>query len=312
MPKIITVTFNPAIDKSTSVPVLMPEKKLRCGDPVFEPGGGGINVARAIKKLGGEATAFYLAGGYAGQAFVDLLKAEGVESVVTPIAGNTRENFIVLESASGQQYRFGMPGPEISETEWRDCLNRLELAKDADMIVVSGSLPKGVPDDVYLMIGAIAQRNNARLIIDTSGAALKKAVQAGVYLLKPNLGELASLVGKEDIDIELVDDAAREVIRSGQCEVVVVSMGAAGAMVVTKDIAEHIFPPAVRIKSTVGAGDSMVAGMVWSIAQNKSIQDAVRYGVACGTAATMNEGTALCRKKDADHLFTLMKSRNVI
>ena len=312
MPKIITVTFNPAIDKSTTVPVLMPEKKLRCGDPVFEPGGGGINVARAIKKLGGVATAFYLAGGYAGQAFVDLLKAEGVESVVTPIAGNTRENFIVLESASGQQYRFGMPGPEIAEAEWRDCLNRLELAKDADMIVVSGSLPKGVPDDVYLMIGAIAQRNNARLIIDTSGAALKKAVQAGVYLLKPNLGELASLVGKEDIDIELVDDAAREVIRSGQCEVVVVSMGAAGAMVVTKDIAEHIFPPVVKIKSTVGAGDSMVAGMVWSIAQNKSIQDAVRYGVACGTAATMNEGTALCRKKDADHLFTLMKSRNVI
>ncbi|MCM5528651.1 1-phosphofructokinase family hexose kinase [Parasegetibacter sp. NRK P23] len=312
MPKIITVTFNPAIDKSTTVPVLMPEKKLRCGDPVFEPGGGGINVARAIKKLGGEATAFYLAGGYAGQAFVDLLKAEGVESVVTPIAGNTRENFIVLESASGQQYRFGMPGPEISETEWRDCLNGLELAKDADIIVVSGSLPKGVPDDVYLMIGAIAQRNKARLIIDTSGDALKKTVQAGVYLLKPNLGELASLVEKDDLDIELVDDAAREVIRSGHCEVMVVSMGAAGAMVVTKDIAEHIFPPAVKIKSTVGAGDSMVAGMVWSIAQNRSIQDAVRYGVACGTAATMNEGTALCRKKDADHLFTLMKSRNVL
>lgn len=312
MPKIITVTFNPAIDKSTTVPVLMPEKKLRCADPVFEPGGGGINVARAIKKLGGEATAFYLAGGYAGQAFVELLKEEGVESVVTPIAGNTRENFIVLESASGQQYRFGMPGPEIAEAEWRDCLNRLELAKDADMVVVSGSLPKGVPDDVYLMIGAIAQRNKARLIIDTSGDALKKAVQAGVYLLKPNLGELASLVGKEDIDIELVDDAAREVIISGQCEVVVVSMGAAGAMVVTKDIAEHILPPAVKIKSTVGAGDSMVAGMVWSITQNKSIQDAVRYGVACGTAATMNEGTALCRKKDADHLFTLMKSRNVL
>ncbi|HLG41257.1 MAG TPA: PfkB family carbohydrate kinase [Chitinophagaceae bacterium] len=133
---------------------------------------------------------------------------------------------------------------------------------------------------------------------------MKQTVQAGVYLIKPNLGELSSLIGKEELNIELVDDAAREVINKWKCEVVVVSMG---AMLVTKDLAMHILPPAVKIKSTVGAGDSMVAGIVLSLSQNKSLIEAARYGVACGTAATMNPGTELCRKEDADHLYKLIR-----
>src|SRR5688572_3682142 len=262
MSKIITITFNPAIDKSTTVPALIPEKKLKCNTPVYEPGGGGINVARAIKKLGGTATAIYMAGGYTGNAFTQLLNKEGIDSIVAEIKDNTRENLIVVDSSTNQQYRFGMPGPSILESELEQCLAHIENVRDAGYIIVSGALTQGVPASVYLRIASIAQKINARLIVDTSGDPLKEAVQAGLYLIKPNLGELSSLVGKEDLHIERVDDAAREVINKGKCEVVVVSMGAAGAMLVTRDLVKHIMPPAVKTKSTVGAGDSMLAGIV--------------------------------------------------
>ena len=309
MPAIITVTFNPAIDKSTSVPVLIPEKKLKCALPVYEPGGGGINVARAIKKLGGEATAIYLAGGCTGKTFTQLLTDESVDSIVTATKESTRENLIVLDTASNLQYRFGMPGQEISEPEWQQCLQSIEQITDVEYIVASGSLSPGIPTDIFARIALIARKKNARLIVDTSGEALKEAVAAGVYLIKPNLGELSMLLGKEELNIELVDDAAKEVIEKGNCEVVVVSMGPAGAMLVTKELALQIMPPAVKRKSTVGAGDSMVAGIVLSLTRNKSLTEAVQYGVACGTAATMNPGTELCKKEDAEHLYKLIKNK---
>lgn len=309
MPAIITVTFNPAIDKSTSVPVLIPEKKLKCAAPVFEPGGGGINVARAVKKLGGEAVAVYLAGGYTGKAFTQLLMDEGVESIITETRENTRENLVVLEKASNQQYRFGMPGPKIAASEWQECLTRIENIPGVEYIVASGSLPEGVPKDIFARIALIARKKNAKLIVDTSGEALKLAVQEGIYLIKPNLGELSSLVGKEELKIELVNELAREVIDKGKCEVVVVSMGAVGAMLVTKELALQIIPPEVTRQSTVGAGDSMVAGMVLGLVRNTTLTEAVQYGVACGTAATMNPGTELCRKEDADYLYKLIQNK---
>jgi 6-phosphofructokinase 2 len=190
MNSIITITFNPAIDKSTTVPVLIPERKLNCTNPVYEPGGGGINVARAIQKLGGTATAVYMAGGYTGKAFTELVNKEGINSIVTEIKDDTRENLVVLEKETNQQYRFGMPGPFIDELEWQQCLTNIENIKEADFIVVSGALPRGVPISIYAKIASIASSKNAKLFVDTSGDALKEAVQAGVYLIKPNLGEL--------------------------------------------------------------------------------------------------------------------------
>ena len=311
MAAIVTVTFNPAIDKLTSVPVLMPEKKLKCSAPVFEAGGGGVNVARAIKKLGGNATALFIAGGHTGRFFCQLLNEEGVESIVTETEGYTRENLIVLETASNQQFRFGMPGPHIRENEWQQVLSNIEKLSGMDYLVASGSLPPGVPTDIFARIAWISKKKNARLIVDTSGDALKQAVQEGVYLIKPNLGELSSLAGKNELQIESVEDEAREVIGTGKCEVVVVSMGPTGAMLVTRDLVQQIIPPAVKRRSTVGAGDSMVAGIVMYLAQNKSITEAVQYGVACGTAATMNPGTTLCIKEDVERLYRSIQGKPI-
>ena len=308
MPSIITITFSPCIDKSTSVAALIPEKKLKCKPPKLEPGGGGINVARAIIKLGGEATAIFPSGGYTGKYFNHLMEQERVPSIIIESANETRENIIVLDESTNNQFRFGMPGTELSESEWKQCLKAVEKISNAGFIIASGSLPPGVPPDIYARLAKIAKGINAKFIVDTSGEALKQAADEGVYLLKPNLGELSSLAGKKELLPDEVKDIAAGIIEKGNCEVMVVSMGASGAMLVTNKMAEIITPPAVIKKSTVGAGDSMVAGIIFFLSEGRSLVEAVQYGAACGTAATMNPGTELCKKEDADALYESIRT----
>ena len=236
-----------------------------------------------------------------------MLENEAVPSVIIYTEHETRENIIVLEESTNHQFRFGMPGTELKETEWKKILQVMEETKDARFIVASGSLPPGVPEDIFARVGAIAKKKNAKFIADTSGDALKYAVNEGVFLLKPNLGELSSLVNKDYLQPDEISSAARQIVETGNCEVVVVSMGKEGAMLVTKDIAKQIRSPEVEKKSTVGAGDSMVAGIVLSLARNKNLVEAVQYGIACGTAATMNEGTGLCKLKDVIKLSEIIQ-----
>jgi 6-phosphofructokinase 2 len=162
-------------------------------------------------------------------------------------------------------------------------------------------------DDFYEKVAAVSRKIGSKLVIDTSGEPLKRAIDEGVYLLKPNVGELAKMVGVEALEIDEVDEAAREIIAKGGCEIVVVSLGPQGAVLVTKDICEHIPAPSVTKKSTVGAGDSMVGGMVWALSEGKSVQEMLRWGVACGSAATMNEGTQLFKTEDAKRLFVWLQ-----
>jgi 6-phosphofructokinase 2 len=309
MPKIVTITYSPCIDKSTSVPSIFPDKKLRCSLPKLEPGGGGINVARAIKKIGGEAIAIFPSGGYTGKYFNYLLEKENISSVIIETSSETRENIIVLDESTNNQYRFGMPGTSLSENEWKQSLCAVEKINDTEFIIASGSLPPGVPLDIYARLAKIARNNNSKFIVDTSGEALKQAVDEGVYLLKPSIGELCALVDKKHLLQAEVKEVASGIIAKGKCEVIVVSMGEQGAMLVTGEVAEIISPPAVIKKSTVGAGDSMLGGIVFFLSEGKSLLEAVQYGVACGTAATMNAGTELCRKVDADRLFSLINGR---
>ena len=306
MSSIVTITFSPCIDKSTSVAALLPEKKLKCTTPKLEPGGGGINVARAIKKLGGEATAIFPSGGYTGKYFNHMLQQENIPSIIIETAGETRENIIVLDEFTNNQYRFGMPGAPLSQKEWKECLEALKGINNIQFIIATGSLPPGVPSSIFAQLGKIAKAKGAKYIVDTSGDALSYAANEGVYLLKPNLGELSTLAGVKHIDIDKVETIAKEIIRGKKCEVIVVSLGAGGALMVTATATYKAVPPKVNRKSTVGAGDSMVAGMVYSLSAGKSLEQSLYYGVACGTASTMNPGTELCKKKDADFLYTLI------
>lgn len=303
MNPIITITFSPCIDKSTSVHSLVPEKKLRCSTPKLDPGGGGINVARAIKKLGGEATAIFPSGGYTGKFFNHLMEKENIRSVIIETTHETRENIIVVDQSNNNQYRFGMPGTTLSEAEWQHCVKAVEDACHGGFLVASGSIPPGVPQDIYSRLAKIARTKNAKFVVDSSGDALRNAVKEGVYLLKPNLGELSSLAGLKWIDADKAGEIGRHLIEKFHCEIIVVSMGADGAMLVTAKDLFRVKTPKVERKSTVGAGDSMVAGIVFSLANGKNLKDALAYGVACGTAATLNPGTELCKKEDADRLY---------
>ena len=304
MTPIITITLNPAIDKSTSITSLAAGKKLRCSPPNFEPGGGGVNVSRAIHKLGGEATAIYFAGGYTGEFYKQLLEREQISSITVKTKNHLRENLIVFDCSSCVQYRFTMPGPYIYEQEWKEMLTTIKEHDRADFLVVSGSLPPGVPEDILATISVIAKRNNIKLIVDSSGKALQKAVAEGVYLMKPNLHELAELTGKNLVSLDEAISAAKTIIDKGKTEIMVVSLGAEGALLVTETISRHFLAPKVKIKSTVGAGDSMLAGIVYSLNRNKTIEEAVQFGVLCGTAATMNPGTSLCDLKSIESLLS--------
>jgi len=311
MKKIVSFTMNPAIDKSSSVEHVIAERKLYCKPPRFEPGGGGVNVSRAIKKLGGDSVLLYPAGGYTGNRLKDLLEEEGITHRPVPIGGTTRESLVVLEEFTGQQFRFGMPGPVLKNEEWERCLQELSAIRpQPDYLVASGSLPPGVPPDFYGRVARIGKDHGAKVIIDTSGDALKRALQEGVCLIKPNYREFRDLVGEDMKEESQIEAEAVKMVKSGRCEILVISLGAAGALIVSEEVVEHIRPPTVPIVSKVGAGDSMVAGTVLSLARGQTPRDAVLFGIAAGAAAVMTPGTELCRREDTERLYAKMLSES--
>lgn len=303
MASIVTVTFSPCIDKSTSIHSLIPEKKLQCSTPRLEPGGGGINVARVIHKLGGDVIAVFPSGGYTGKYFNHLLEKENVPSIIVETENETRENIIVLDESSNNQYRFGMPGTALKEAEWKKCLQAIEEISNAEFIVASGSLPPGLPSNIFALLSNTAKKKNAKFIADTSGDALKEAASTGAYLLKPNIGELASLAGVPNIEAGETEAVAKKILQQYPVEILVVSAGSEGAMLFTKNESYKVKAPPVQRKSTVGAGDSMVAGIIYSLSKKTTLKQALQYGVACGTAATINAGTELCKPADVEILY---------
>ncbi len=306
--KILTLTMNPTIDINSQVDRVKPDKKLRCKQPQYQPGGGGLNVSRAIRKLGGSSEAVYLSGGANGKLLGQLLEQEGIVHSQVVIENLTRESFHIRETSGNQQFRFTMPGPEVLKEEWEKCLQQIQTKKSKpDYIVASGSLPPGVPNDFYARLAQISKNHQIQIILDTTGEPLRMAVEEGVFLIKPNMREVKDLIGKDvENEIEL-KKVAVDILKQGNSEVIVISLGAGGAFVVTSDKCEHLRSPTVPIKSKVGAGDSMIAGIVLALPRGKKLIDAVKYGVAAGAAAVMTPGTELCRLDDVENIYQQMK-----
>ncbi|MEO7160232.1 MAG: 1-phosphofructokinase family hexose kinase [Polaromonas sp.] len=303
MTDILTVTMNPALDVSTSTDKVMDTHKLRCTAPIFHPGGGGINVARVVHRLGGDCLALYLAGGGNGQRLRQLLDQEQVRSHCIAIAGETRESFSVHEISSGRDFRFVLPGPALTPGEWQAGLDYLS-AIDAPprYLVASGGLPPDVPVDFYVRLARLAKARGSRVVLDTSGAALAAALAQGVYLVKPSLRELRELTGLP-LDTGLQQrEAAQQIIRDGQAEVVALSLGEDGALLVTADRALRARSLPVPVASSIGAGDSFVGGLVWALNRHEALEQAFRYGMAAGAAALLAPGTALCQAADVERL----------
>lgn len=300
---IATLTLNPALDVTTCTEKVRPGHKLRCSAPRFDPGGGGINVARVVTHLGGAATAVFPTGGPAGAMIVQLLEAQKVPIAPVPIAGATRESFTVDEGRPGDQYRFVLPGPELSQAEQAALIDALFAVPDVSYIVVSGSLPPGCDPEIFKRIGARCRETGIKLVIDTSGPALAACEGAGAWLIKPSLREVADLLGRTMASETDEAAAGRALFDRGFAEWVVISLAERGALLVGKDKALRLPAIPVEAQGTVGAGDSMVAAITVASEQGKPIEDALRYGIAAGAATLMTPATELARKEDVDRLY---------
>ncbi|MEX0289884.1 MAG: 1-phosphofructokinase family hexose kinase [Flavobacteriaceae bacterium] len=312
MRKIVTLTVNPAIDKSTFIEGIKPFNKLRCQESTYEPGGGGINVSKVLKELGGTSLCMYMAGGPTGTHLKEMLADLDILQQLIPIAGRVRENLSVTDTLNNQTYRFGMPGPTVMENEWKNVLGHLEaILLEGDILVASGSICSGMPTNFFAQVAKIAHEKKVKYILDTNGEALVKGAEAGVYLLKPNLGELATLCGVQTIPFLELESMAKAYLQNNPCELMIVSLGAQGAVMVTKEQVEYIAAPIVYRKNNNRAGDSMVAGMVFAMTQGKTISEMAQYGVACGTAAIMTEGSQPCRIKDVEELYQWIQANSL-
>jgi len=304
MPAILTITLNPALDVWTSTARVEPTHKLRCAAAQIHPGGGGINVARVLQRLGADCLALFAAGGETGNVLRRMLAKEQVPGHCIPIAGETRESFTAHETNTGRDFRFVLPGPELAAGEWQACLDFvLSCAPVPRFIVASGSLPPGVPVDFYARLARIARSRGARFVLDASGPALAAALAEGVYLAKPSLGELRQLTGAPLETEAQWRAAAAGLVSEGRAQIVALSLGEQGALLVAKEGALRAPAVAVSVSSTVGAGDSFLAGLVHALDRGETLKEALRRAVAAGAAALLSEGTALGRAEDIETLL---------
>jgi 6-phosphofructokinase 2 len=304
MPRITTLTVNPAVDISWEVEDMVPIRKLRSSSGTVFPGGGGINVSRVISILGGESTAVLTRGGLTGTLLTELLDDLGLNlnRRVVKIQGYTRLVATIFERSSAQEFRVTPPGPELSEGEWRAFLDTVAKI-GGEYVVCTGSLPRGVPSDFYARIAATAKEHGGKVILDTSGRALFDALNEGVYVVKPNQRELENLVGRKVSSPKDQEEMVQRIVTDGKAEIVALTLGAEGALLAWKEGVKRLPSPRVEVKSAVGAGDSFVGGLTYALAGGRSIEEAFTLAVAAGAATVMTAGTELCRKEDVDRLY---------
>lgn len=303
MKSIATLTMNPTIDVSYDVGKVRHTHKMRTDNESYAPGGGGINVARVFVRLGGNARCYYLSGGATGPALDGLIDLHQLVRTRIPITGPTRIASAVLEHETGKEYRFTPQGPRVSEAEWSACLDQLTGA-DCGVMVLSGSLPPGVPADFYARVIRLLRPRGIEIVLDTSGEALAHGIDAGgLLLVKPSQGELQQYVGRPLDGVDAISKAAMGIVEAGKARLVAVTMGHEGAVLARA--AGPVFLPALRIEaaSAVGAGDSFVAGMLHALMTGKDELEAFRFGIASGSAAVLRAGTNLAHPTDITRLL---------
>lgn len=309
MSSILTVTLNPTVDLFCEAEAVRPVRKIRTSGARHDPGGGGINIARVILALGGDAEAVFLGGGPTGAWLDALLEREGVARHGLPIAGDTRVAYAVHERASGFDYRFVPAGPAVSAREIERVIE-IVGSRDAPYVVASGSLPAGAPADSYALMAHIVAERGGRFVLDSSGDGLRVTLQkAPVFLVKPSIGELGQLVGRE-LDEEGARVAAMKLVDEGAAQMVAVTMGAQGALLATAGGVTRTRAPRVVARSAIGAGDSFLGAMVWALSQDWSVKGAFHLGIAAGAAAVLTPGTRLCLPEDIRSLYPMSPDGN--
>lgn len=306
MKQIVTLTLNPSIDGACETDLVRATHKIRTRGDRYDPGGGGINVARVITELGGPTRAVYLAGGATGDVFDALMAEHDLPSRRVPITGHTRVSLTVFEESSGQEFRFVPEGPEVSPGEWLECLSVID-GLDFDWLVISGSSPRGLPAECFVTLTQRARDRGAKVVLDSSGPALKATIEAGgLALIKPSVGELRALTGLPLLDVDEIAEVGREIVESGRAEMVAVTMGHEGAVLSSREATLFRAPPPVPVRSATGAGDSFVGAMTLALAEGRSARAAFLIGMAAGSATVQHPGTGLCRRADVERLHAML------
>jgi 6-phosphofructokinase 2 len=308
---VVTITLSPSVDYSLEVDRLEPEEKLRTLLKETEPGGGGIQVARGLRRLGTRVEAVVTVGGSTGRALFALLENEGLNVRPVWVQPDTRPCFTLFVTSTQENFRLVARAQPITEYEYLPTLNRLrEIETLPPYVVLSGSFPPGVPPEFVHQIAEVTTERQSNLLVDTSGPALRAALDAHVAVLKPSREELAGLVGADPADPAFdVGAAARQVVQGG-VGAVVVSLGGEGAYVHSQagdDVV--ITAPPVEVASTVGAGDSMVAGLVAGLSRGLPLVGSARLGVACGSGTCRHPGSQLFTSDDIHELLPQVSVR---
>lgn len=290
---IYTVTLNPAVDRELTVATLEYDTVLRATHWQVDCGGKGFNVARMLAALGLESVALAFAGGRSGELLRDGLQDLGITTDFVWVEGETRTNVSIVSQAHDHYIKVNEPGPTIAAARQAELLDKIRgLAREGDLWVLAGSLPPGVPPTIYADVIESLRACGARAVLDTSGAALQHGCQAGPYLVKPNAYEAHLLTGLPvDSRAEIVR-AAAAVRRLGPANVVV-SLGKEGALLLEDGLAWIASSPPIEERNPIGAGDSMVGGLVWGLHQELGLKGALRWGVACGAATASLSGTSV-------------------
>lgn len=299
---IYTVTLNPALDRSIEVEKLRSDDANRIEAEKSYAGGKGIDASRVIQVLGGQSRALGFVGGFNGMELEQRLLRQGVPCDFVETRGDTRTNIIIYVRSTGTYTTLNAKGPDVNEVETKELLNKIRELEDMSYMIVSGSIPRGVGDDIYRQIVDIARKKGAFVALDTDGEPLKLGIEAGPSIIKPNIHELGRLMGQEITSTEGALSAANE-LKKKEIDIILVSMGGKGALLVSDSARLLAVPPKITVGSTVGAGDSLLAGFVLAHFQGRRLAECLRFGVAAGAATAMSRGTELCKREDVEALF---------
>ena len=294
---IYTVTLNPSLDTTIEVEELLYDDMNRIEEIRKRPGGKGIDVSRVVKVLGGQSIVLGFVGGYNGMELEGNLLNEGIACDFTKIGEESRTNITIFQRKKKNQTLFGSRQPAISPLEVTEIFNKIKEIPEDSFLVLSGNPPEGVNDNFYAQVSATMRGKNVKVILDADGEALKKGVASSPFLVKPNIHEYGRLVGKNIKDVNKILESAEAL--NSDVGYIVVSMGARGVVGISHGEGHyHVIPPKVKVRSSIGAGDPLVAGLTYSFSQGCSFHDALVTGVACGAASTLNQESGFCLIED--------------
>jgi 6-phosphofructokinase 2 len=303
---IATVTLNPSLDKTVTVDRLIIDEANRWTRMRSDPGGKGINVSRVIHVLGGATIAYSFVGGFDGQAFQQLMEQQGVPFDFTPIRENIRSNFIITNLKTHRQTRIDAPGPYITAGELDRLIDKvMRIEPPPEYLVFAGSVPPGIPQNIYVRLITDAKKKGIKTVLDSDKEWLKEGIKALPDIIKPNVFEAEMLLGVRLKTEETIIRAVQTLCKQG-FGIVAISRGKRGMIISDGRQLLRLTSPNVRIRSTVGAGDSAIAGLLMGLRQGKSLEESARLAVAAGAATATTPGTELCHREDIERLLPMV------